>query len=125
MKGTDPKGRNVAQSLPPKKKKDAVDKDQGKNATSNQDGDNFSIFSSRGLSSEKENEDLDSLREQVEDLRKKIQEKDELLKSAESSKDQIFAVQVKLDELKRQAAEKDSQIKSTQLQLSDTKVLRL
>lgn len=121
---TDPKGRNAAQSLPPKKKKDHGDKDLGKNANGNQDSDSFSIFSSRALTSEKEKEELVALREQVEDLQRKILEKDELLKAAESSKIQMNAVQLKLDELKHQAAEKDSLIKSTHLQLSDAKVPR-
>ncbi|KAH9722341.1 protein MICROTUBULE BINDING PROTEIN 2C [Citrus sinensis] len=121
-KTTDPKGRNAAQSLPPKRKKDNGDKDLGKNANSNQDADSFSIFSSRALVSEKEIEELVALREQVEDLQRKMFEKDELLKSLESSKSQVNAVHLKLDELKRLAAEKDSLIKSTQLQLSDAKI---
>ncbi|KDO65647.1 hypothetical protein CISIN_1g018954mg [Citrus sinensis] len=121
-KTTDPKGRNAAQSLPPKRKKDNGDKDLGKNANSNQDSDSFSIFSSRALVSEKEIEELVALREQVEDLQRKMFEKDELLKSLESSKSQVNAVHLKLDELKRLAAEKDSLIKSTQLQLSDAKI---
>ncbi|XP_044476250.1 protein MICROTUBULE BINDING PROTEIN 2C-like [Mangifera indica] len=121
-KKVDPKGRNVAQSLPPKKKKDHGDKELGKNANSNQDADSFSIFSSRALGSEKENKELVALREEVEDLRRKLLEKDELLKSAESSISEMNAVHVKLDELKLQVAEKDSLVKSTQLQLSDAKI---
>ena len=62
------------------------------------------------------------LKEQVDDLQRKLSEKDELLKSAEISKNQMNAVHVKLDELQHQAAEKDSLIKSTQLKLSDAKV---
>ncbi|KAJ0105348.1 hypothetical protein Patl1_18954 [Pistacia atlantica] len=121
-KKVDPKGRNVAQSLPPKKKKDHGDKDLGKNANSNQDADSFSIFSSRALASDKEKEELVGLREEVEDLRRQLLEKDELLKSAESSKSEMNAVQLKLDELKLQVQEKDSLVKSTQLQLSDAKI---
>ena len=74
------------------------------------------------MASEKDKEELIALREQVEDLQRKLAEKDELLKSAEISKSQMSAVHDKLDELKQQAAEKDSLIKSTQLQLSDAKV---
>ncbi|TXG51657.1 hypothetical protein EZV62_024181 [Acer yangbiense] len=121
-KVTDPKGRNVAQSLPPKKKKDHGDKDIDKNANNYQDPESFAIFSSRAVASEKEKKELVALREQVEDLQRTILEKDELLKSAESSKSQMNAVHLKLDELKRQAAEKDSLIKSIQLQLSDAKI---
>ncbi|PPD79819.1 hypothetical protein GOBAR_DD23252 [Gossypium barbadense] len=100
---TDMKGRNGAQSIPMRKKKDKVDK----NGSNNQD--------------EKENEELISLREQVEDLQKKLLEKDELLKSAELSKNQINDVRAELGKLKQDAAEKDSLIKSIQLQLSDAK----
>ncbi|XP_002514605.2 protein MICROTUBULE BINDING PROTEIN 2C [Ricinus communis] len=121
-KMTDPKGRNASQSIPTKKKKEHGDKDRGKSGGNNQDSDNFSIFSSRSLASEKDIEELVTLREQVEDLQRKLAEKDELLKSAEISKNQMNDVHGKLDELKHQAAEKDSLIKSIQLQLSDAKI---
>ena len=121
---TETKGRNTAQSIPTKKRRDHGEKDQSRNGSNNQDGcaDSFSLFSSRAMASEKEKEELIALREQVEDLQRKIAEKDELLKSAEISKSQMSAVHAKLDELKQQVAEKDSLIKSTQLQLSDAKV---
>ncbi|KAL6318958.1 hypothetical protein AAG906_001431 [Vitis piasezkii] len=118
------KGRNTAQSIPTKKRRDHGEKDQGRNGSNNQDGctDGFSLFSSRAVASEKDKEELIALREQVEDLQRKLAEKDELLKSAEISKSQMSAVHDKLDELKQQVAEKDSLIKSTQLQLSDAKI---
>ncbi|TYI72535.1 hypothetical protein E1A91_D07G068900v1 [Gossypium mustelinum] len=115
---TDMKGRNGAQSIPMRKKKDKVDK----NGSNNQDGEDCSIFSSEALATEKENEELISFREQVEDLQKKLLEKDELLKSAELSKNQINDVRAELGKLKRDAAVKDSLIKSIQLQLSDAKI---
>ncbi|XVF11734.1 hypothetical protein REPUB_Repub08aG0053200 [Reevesia pubescens] len=117
-KATDIKGRNATQSIPVRKKKEQVDK----NGSNNQDGDSYSIFSSRALDVEKENEELVALREQLEDLQKKLQEKDELLKSADISKNQINEVHAELDKLKRHAAEKDSLVKSIQLQLSDAKI---
>ncbi|KAG5536362.1 hypothetical protein RHGRI_023959 [Rhododendron griersonianum] len=121
---SDAKGRNAAQSIPTKKRRDPTDKDQGRNSSNNQDEccDSFSIFSSRALQSDKDGEELIALREQVEDLQRKLLEKDELLKSAEISKTQFSSIHAKLEELKLQAAEKDSLIKSTQQQLSDTKV---
>ncbi|XP_050220652.1 protein MICROTUBULE BINDING PROTEIN 2C [Mercurialis annua] len=118
----DPKGRNASQSIPAKKKRERGDKDHNKDGGNNQDSDNFSIFSSRSLTSEKDLEELVTLREQLEDLQMKLAEKDELLKSAEISKNQMNTVHGKLDELKHQALEKDSVIKSTQLQLSDAKI---
>ncbi|PSS08017.1 Spindle assembly abnormal protein [Actinidia chinensis var. chinensis] len=121
---TDAKGRNAAQSIPTKKQRDHADKDQGNNASNNEDGssDSFSIFSSRAVPTEKDREELIALREQVEELQRKLLEKDELLKSAEISKTQMNLVHAKLEELKLQAAEKDSLIKSTHLQLSDAKI---
>lgn len=80
------------------------------------------MFSSRGLTSEKEREELVTLKEQVEDLQKKLLEKDELLKSAENSRNQVNDLKAKLDDLIHQASEKDSLLKSTQRQLSDAKV---
>uniref|UniRef100_A0A7N2MQT0 Uncharacterized protein n=1 Tax=Quercus lobata TaxID=97700 RepID=A0A7N2MQT0_QUELO len=119
---TEPKGRNATQSIPTKKRRDPGDKDHSKNASNNFDAESFSSFSSRASAAEKDREELVMLKEQVEDLQKKISEKDELLKSAEISKNQMNAVQVKLDELKHQAEEKDSLIKSTQRKLSDAKL---
>lgn len=122
MKLTELKGRNAAQSIPARKRKDHGDKDQGKNGSNDQDAESFSLFSSRSLATDKDREELDSLRGQVEDLQRKLSEKDELLKSAEATKNQMTAVHSRLDELNHQATEKDSLIKSTQLQLSDAKV---
>ncbi|OAY31160.1 protein MICROTUBULE BINDING PROTEIN 2C isoform X2 [Manihot esculenta] len=115
----DPKERNTIQSIPAKKKREQGDKHPGKNAGNNQDADNFS---SRASATEKDIKELVALREQVEDLQRKLLEKDGLLKSAEISKNQMNVVHSELDELKQQAAEKDSIIKSTQLQLSDAKI---
>lgn len=112
IKTTDVKGRNTGLAIPLNKKKDQVDKN----------GDSLTIFSSRDLIAEKENEELIALREQVEDLQKKLLEKEDLLKSAEILKNHINDVQAELEQLSRHAAEKDSLIKSIQLQLSDAKV---
>lgn len=106
-----------------RKKRDHGDKDPSKIGSNNADGDNISMFSSKNLASDKDREEIEVLRTQVEDLQMKLSEKDELLKSAEISKNQMNSIHAKLDELKHQAMEKDSLIKSTQQQLSDTKVL--
>lgn len=116
------KGRNNGQSIPTKKKKDHGDKEQGHNVDNNADADGFSMFSSSSLVSERDKEELITLREQVEDLQKKLLEKDELLRSAEMSKDQMNNVYAKLDALSLQSAEKDSTIKSIHSQLSDAKI---
>lgn len=120
-KVNEPKVRNAAQSIPAKKRRDTVDKEQGKNGSgNNQDADNFSIYSSRGL--EAEREELVLLRAQVEDLQRKLLEKEELLKSAEVSKNQMTSVHAQVEELKHEASQKDSFIKSIQIQLSDAKI---
>ncbi|XP_057952387.1 protein MICROTUBULE BINDING PROTEIN 2C isoform X2 [Malania oleifera] len=113
---TEPKGKNAAHSIPSRKQRDRGDKVQGKSGVNNQEGcvDGFSIFSSR-----EDKEELILLREQLEDLQKKLLEKDELLKSAEIAENQMAA---KLDELKHQAAEKESLMKSIQLQFSNAKI---
>ncbi|KAG8484718.1 hypothetical protein CXB51_023898 [Gossypium anomalum] len=100
-KTTDVKGRNAGLAIPVKKKNDQVDKN----------GDSLPIFSSRDLIAEKENEELIALRGQVEDLQKKLLEKEDLLKSAEISKNHINDVQAELEQLNRHAAEQDSLIK--------------
>ncbi|XP_022994253.1 protein MICROTUBULE BINDING PROTEIN 2C-like isoform X2 [Cucurbita maxima] len=80
------------------------------------------VLSSSSLVSERDNEELTTLREQLEDLQKKLLEKDELLKSAEMSNDQMNSVYAKLDALNLRSAEKDSMIKSIHSQLSDAKI---
>ncbi|GLT44096.1 hypothetical protein SLA2020_180120 [Shorea laevis] len=120
-KAADPRGRTALQSIP-KKKKDQAGRDQGENLSNNQDGDSFSIFSSRAMATENEDEELAALKEQLEDLQNKLVEKDELLKSAEISKKEVNDIHVKFDELRHQTAEKDSLVKSIQLQLSDAKI---
>lgn len=63
-----------------------------------------------------------ALRNEVEDLKRQLSEKDELLKSAELSECEMASLHLKFDELKNDITGKDLQIKSTQLQLSDAKV---
>lgn len=118
-KVTEQKGRNPAQSIPIRKKRDHGDKDPSTNASNNPDSDIFSNFSSRTSA---EQEELDALRVQVDDLQRKVSEKEELLKSSEISKDQMKAIQAKLDEMKHQVSEKDALIKAAKLQLSDAKI---
>lgn len=100
------------------------DKDQGKHANNNQDGcgNSFSVSPLSTSPTEKDREELIVMRNQVEDLQRKLLEKDGLLKSAEISKNQMTSTLAKLDELKHQVFEKDSLLKSIQLQLSDAKV---
>lgn len=63
-----------------------------------------------------EKEVLNCLRKQLEDLRRQLSGKDQLLKEAEAAKNKISTIQSQVNELKQLAAEKDSLTKSSQLQ---------
>ncbi|KAK4775226.1 hypothetical protein SAY86_010161 [Trapa natans] len=103
------KGRNAAQPMPNKKKRDHGN---------NEDSDMIGSFPSRGIEAEKEDELL-RLRGQLDELERKLSDKDELLKSAEITQSNL---QAQLEELQHECAEKESLIRSIQLQLSDTKI---
>lgn len=109
------KGRN-AQSIPGKKRRE-------NGGGNEQDGgaDGISMFSSNAVLT-KEREELVELRTKVEDLQKQLLEKDEILKTAEASKNEINSVHSTLDQMKKQVAEKDVLLRSTQAQLADVKV---
>lgn len=108
------KARN-AQSIPGKKRRE--------NGGNEQDGggDRFPMFSSSAMLT-KEREELAELKEKVEDLQRQLLEKDEILKSAEASKNEVTSVHSMLDQVKKQALEKDALLRSTQAQLADVKV---
>lgn len=78
--------------------------------------------SSVNMAAKQDTQELRVLREELEDLRRKLVEKDELLKSAEASKNQKSSLQSQVDELKHCVAKKDSVIKTTQQQLNDAKI---
>ncbi|KAI7736150.1 hypothetical protein M8C21_009741, partial [Ambrosia artemisiifolia] len=84
-------------------------------------GDGVSMFSSSALLT-KEREELVELREKVEDLQRQLLEKDEILKAAEASKNEMSSVNNMLNEVKKQASEKDALLRSTQAQLADLKI---
>ncbi|KAI3688824.1 hypothetical protein L2E82_46681 [Cichorium intybus] len=109
------KGRN-AQSIPGKKRRE-------NGGGNEQDGgaDGISMFSSNAVLT-KEREELVELRTKVEDLQKQLLEKDEILKTAEASKNEINSVHSTLDQMKKQVAEKDVLLRSTQAQLADVKI---
>lgn len=62
------------------------------------------------------------LRDQVSELQKKLMEKEEALKSAESLSNQVHETYASVDDLRRQLTEKDSLIKSTNVQLCNAKI---
>ncbi|XP_020590445.1 uncharacterized protein LOC110031539 isoform X2 [Phalaenopsis equestris] len=62
------------------------------------------------------------LRDQVAELQKKLIEKEEALKSAESLTNQVNETHASVGELRRQVVEKDALIKSTNVQLHNAKI---
>ncbi|EXB89111.1 hypothetical protein L484_016671 [Morus notabilis] len=114
------KGRNTAQSIPARKKREPGER-EGKNGSNNPDAESISLFSARASMAD-DREELDLLKGQLEDLQRKLLEKDESLKSAEVLKNEMTAIHAELDELKIQSSEKESLIKSTQRQLADAKI---
>ncbi|XP_010546218.1 PREDICTED: uncharacterized protein LOC104818357 isoform X2 [Tarenaya hassleriana] len=111
----DLRGRNASQPIPGRKKRDPEGNNDGKSENKEQDGENVRALATA------EREEMKSLREKVDELQRKLLEKDELLKSMELSKNQVNETHAKLEEMKRLVTEKESFIKSMQSQLSDTK----
>lgn len=120
----DLKGRKPSKTVSAKKHRNVRDSSKD---TNDQDitADNFSVFTSTPLAVgdvQKNIEELTMLQEQLDDLRKKILEKDEALKSAEETMNEMCQVYMMLDELRCQVAEKDSMVRNTNAQLSNTQV---
>lgn len=67
-------------------------------------------------------EEIVKLREQIENLQQKLLEKDEALRTAQSSVDEMSSIYVTLNELRHRVVEKEALIQSTNSQLHSTKV---
>ncbi|CAL9111054.1 unnamed protein product [Musa textilis] len=120
-KAAESKDGRASQTISAKKRRDL---DTAQRNNQNGSSDDLSIFS-RNVEVEnslKDREELSILREQVNDLQRKILEKDEALKSAEIEINQMKAACVSIDELKFQIAEKDSLAKSINSQLNNAKI---
>ncbi|KAK1295781.1 hypothetical protein QJS10_CPB15g01044 [Acorus calamus] len=117
----DQKGRATGQM---KKRRDTGDNDLSKHIhRDNKDvgADDFSLFSSRAVAVEKDSEELVMLRGQMEELRTKLLEKDDALRSAEDSLNQMSSLHASIGDLKRQMTEKDSMIRTVTSQLSNAR----
>lgn len=118
---TDPKGtRKAVQSIPPKKNRDCLCDEKIKNK--NVKNHDLSTFKSKASLEGKDREEFNKLEERVENLQKILLEKDDLLKSAQVSMEEMAALHVDINEMKKQVRGKDSLIESTLLELSDVKV---
>ncbi|XP_073010704.1 protein MICROTUBULE BINDING PROTEIN 2C isoform X2 [Typha latifolia] len=119
------KGGKTIQSASAKKRRD-LGENNASESKKDTNGDDYSIMPSRDLVPEnvqKDREELAMLREQINDLQNKLLEKDEALKSAENSINQMNAAYSMLDGLRHQVTEKDSLIKSTNSQLHNAKIM--
>ncbi|KAJ6814318.1 uncharacterized protein M6B38_116215 [Iris pallida] len=117
-KVNDPRGRKTVSSKKQRDLGDSIQKD-------NQDAaDDVSTFSSRAEEDHlKERHELTMLRQQVNDLQKKLLEKEEALKYAKESLNQMNASYASVDELRHLISEKESLIKSTNSQLYNAKIM--
>lgn len=126
MQVLDPRGKKTAEAASAVKLRDRggnVSDRHPQNDDSN--ADNFSMFSSRALREEDvqmDMQELTTMRAQVEDLHKIVSEKDEALKSAEESRNQMSAMYASVNELRRKVAEMDLLVTSTDSQISNAKV---
>uniref|UniRef100_A0A7N0T173 Uncharacterized protein n=1 Tax=Kalanchoe fedtschenkoi TaxID=63787 RepID=A0A7N0T173_KALFE len=117
------KGRRASQSVPGKEHRILGEKDRSEYCSKDRDdGDSSSLLSQNALEAEKDREEIKALNDQLEDLRRKLLEKEELLSAAEISGNQLTSAQEKLNELQYQMREKDSMLKAFERQLSDTKI---
>ncbi|PNT76064.1 hypothetical protein BRADI_1g43540v3 [Brachypodium distachyon] len=123
-KAADLKSAKAQQSVSAKKRRDPGD--TGKKSTPDSNGENGSVVP-LGLSGAenkpKDKDDIASLREQIEELQKELLQKEEALRTAESSVSEMNAVYSTIDELKRQVAEKEALIKYTNSQLHNAKIM--
>ncbi|KAG6474400.1 hypothetical protein ZIOFF_068335 [Zingiber officinale] len=112
---TEVKGARATPTFSAKKQRDLDNTQRNKQSDS---CNGFTIETEKILRAQ---EELNVLREQINDLQRKILEKDEALKSAESEINQMKAAYISIDELRIQIAEKDSMVKSINSQLSNAK----
>ncbi|CAM8982206.1 unnamed protein product [Rhodiola kirilowii] len=117
-KAIDQKGRHTSQSILTREPGILGENER------NEDGgaDSSSALSQRALEAKKDREEINALNNQLEDLRRKLSEKEEFLNAAEISKNRLTSAQEELNELQYQMREKDSLLKAFERRLSDAKV---
>ncbi|WVZ81571.1 hypothetical protein U9M48_028927 [Paspalum notatum var. saurae] len=122
-KMSDLKDVKSPQSVSAKKRRDPGDA-AAKRSTLDSNGDNGSVAPlSLSGAENKPKDEVAVLREQIDDLQKKLLEKEEALRSAESSVNEMNAAYATIDELRRLVAEKDALIRSFNSQLHDAKIM--
>ncbi|XP_062228683.1 protein MICROTUBULE BINDING PROTEIN 2C-like isoform X2 [Phragmites australis] len=123
-KASDLKSVKTPQSVSVKKRRDPGD--AAKKGTPDSNGENGPVAStclSGPENKPKDKYEMTVLREQIDELQKKLLEKEEALRSAESSVSEMNVAYSTIDELRRQVAEKEALIRSTNSQLHDAKIM--
>ncbi|KAL5224064.1 hypothetical protein ABZP36_010703 [Zizania latifolia] len=123
-KGVDLKSTKTPQSLSAKMRRDLGE--TGKKTTVDCNGENGSAAPTGHLGGENKPRDKDEfflLHEQIDELQKKLLEKEEALMSVESSVSEMNALYSTVDELRRQVSEKEVLIKSTNSQLHNAQIM--
>lgn len=124
LQASDLKSVKSPQSVSAKKRRDPGDVTKKSNLDSN--GENASVVPlSLSGAENKPKDEVAVLREQIDDLQKKLLEKEEALRSAESSVTEMNAAYATIDELRRLVADKEALIRSINSQLHDAKVKML
>ncbi|TVU11637.1 hypothetical protein EJB05_45234 [Eragrostis curvula] len=121
-KGSDLKSVKTPQTEMAKKRRDP--EDTVKKSAPESNGENGSVVPLSVSGAEnKPKDELAVLREQIDELQKKLVEKEEALRSAESLVGEMNAAYLTVDELRRQVAEKEALIRSTNSHLQDAKIM--
>lgn len=123
-KGGDLKSAKTPQTVSAKKRRDPGD--TGNKSTPDSNGENGSVApmtQSGGENKPKDRDEIGLLREQVDELQKQLVEKEDALRSAESTVSKMNAVYSTVDGLKRQVAEKEALIKYANSQLQNAKIM--
>ncbi|XP_066377356.1 protein MICROTUBULE BINDING PROTEIN 2C-like isoform X2 [Miscanthus floridulus] len=121
-KASDLKSVKLPQSVSAKKRRDPGDSAKKSAPDSNGDSGSAVPFSLSGAEN-KPKDEVAMLREQIDELQKKLLEKEEVLRSAESSVSEMNAAYATIDELRRLVADKEALIRSTNSQLHDAKIM--
>ena len=121
LQASDLKSVKLPQSVSAKKRRDPGDAAKKSFPDSNGDGGSVVPFSLSGAEN-KPKDEVAMLREQIDDLQKNLLEKEEALRSVESSVAKMNAAYATIDELRRLVADKEALIRSTNSQLHDAKV---
>jgi chromosome segregation ATPase len=120
LQASDSKSAKTPQSVLAKKRRDPGD--GVKKVAPDLNGENGSV-AALSAAENKPKDEMTILREQIDEMQKKLLEKEEALRSAENLVNEMNEAYSTIDELRRQVAEKEALIRSTNSHLQDAKVI--